>query len=131
MDHPEGASLQRADRVDFDRRVRVEFRGAQIGSVALTSRSPQVPCADDGGSDGTAQESVQAASFSAGDNPSGGALVLSLPAFVSRRPRHAGRARGDGRRLHDPPLGQEVRPRDPQTGLRWPSFLARVAMACR
>ena len=24
MDHPEGASLQRADRVDFDRRVRVE-----------------------------------------------------------------------------------------------------------
>ena len=32
MDHPEGASLQRADRVDFDRRVRVEFRGAQISS---------------------------------------------------------------------------------------------------
>jgi hypothetical protein len=32
MDHPEGAGLRRADRVDFDRRVRVEFRGAQIGS---------------------------------------------------------------------------------------------------
>ena len=32
MDHPEGAGLQRADRVDFDRRVRVEFRGAQISS---------------------------------------------------------------------------------------------------
>ena len=32
MDHPEGAGSQRADRVDFDRRVRVEFRGAQISS---------------------------------------------------------------------------------------------------
>ena len=32
MDHPEGAGLARADRVDFDRRVRVEFRGAQISS---------------------------------------------------------------------------------------------------
>jgi hypothetical protein len=32
MDHPEGMSSQRADRVDFDRRVRVEFRGAQISS---------------------------------------------------------------------------------------------------
>jgi hypothetical protein len=32
MDHPEGAGLQRADRVDFDRRVRLEFRGAQISS---------------------------------------------------------------------------------------------------
>jgi len=32
MDHPEGAGLQRADRVDFDRRVRVEFRGPQISS---------------------------------------------------------------------------------------------------
>ena len=32
MDHQEGAGLQRADRVDFDRRVRVEFRGAQICS---------------------------------------------------------------------------------------------------
>ena len=32
MDHPEGAGSQRGDRVDFDRRVRVEFRGAQISS---------------------------------------------------------------------------------------------------
>lgn len=32
MDHPEGAGPQRADRVDFDRRVRLEFRGAQISS---------------------------------------------------------------------------------------------------
>jgi hypothetical protein len=32
MDHPEGASLQRADRVDFDPRVRLEFRGAQLSS---------------------------------------------------------------------------------------------------
>ena len=32
MDHPEGAGLQRADRVDFDPRVRLEFRGAQISS---------------------------------------------------------------------------------------------------
>ena len=32
MDHPEGAGLQQADRVDFDRRVRLEFRGAQISS---------------------------------------------------------------------------------------------------
>ena len=32
MDHPEGASLQRADRVDFDTRVRLEFRGAQLSS---------------------------------------------------------------------------------------------------
>ena len=30
MNHPEGAGSQRADRVDFDRRVHVEFRGAQI-----------------------------------------------------------------------------------------------------
>ena len=103
-----------------------------IGSVALTARPPQVPwVGNDGGSDGTAQESVQAASFPSGDHPSSGALVLSLPAVVPRRPRFAGRARGDGRCLHDPPLGQEVRPRDPQTGLWWPSFLARAAMACR
>ncbi len=27
MDHPEGAGSERADRVDFDRRVRLEFRG--------------------------------------------------------------------------------------------------------
>ena len=32
MDHPEGASSQRADRVDFDPRVRLQFRGAQISS---------------------------------------------------------------------------------------------------
>ena len=32
MDHPEGAGSQRADRVDFDRRVRLEFLGAQISS---------------------------------------------------------------------------------------------------
>jgi hypothetical protein len=32
MDHAEGAGSQRAARVDFDRRVRVEFRGAQISS---------------------------------------------------------------------------------------------------
>ena len=32
MDHPQGAGPQRADRVDFDRRVRVEFRGAQINA---------------------------------------------------------------------------------------------------
>ena len=30
MDHPEGAGLKRADRVDFDRRVRLEFRGTQL-----------------------------------------------------------------------------------------------------
>ena len=32
MDHPEGAGLQRVDRVDFDRRVRLEFRSAQLSS---------------------------------------------------------------------------------------------------
>jgi len=32
MGHPEGASSDRGDRVDFDRRVRLEFRGAQISS---------------------------------------------------------------------------------------------------
>ncbi len=32
MDHPEGAGLRRADRVDFDPRVRLEFRGARISS---------------------------------------------------------------------------------------------------
>ena len=32
MDHPEGASLQRADRVDFDPRVRLEFNGTQLSS---------------------------------------------------------------------------------------------------
>ena len=32
MDYPEGASLDRDDRVDFDRRVRVQFSGPQISS---------------------------------------------------------------------------------------------------
>ena len=32
MDHPEGAGLLRADRVDFDTRVRLEFRGTQFSS---------------------------------------------------------------------------------------------------
>ena len=32
MDHPDGAGLQQADRVDFDRRVRLEFRGTQLSS---------------------------------------------------------------------------------------------------
>ncbi len=32
MDHPEGAGLQRADRVDFDPRVLLEFRGTQLSS---------------------------------------------------------------------------------------------------
>jgi len=32
MDHPEGAGLRRADRVGFDPRVLLEFRGAQISS---------------------------------------------------------------------------------------------------
>lgn len=32
MDHPEVAGLQRADRVEFDPRVRSEFRGAQLSS---------------------------------------------------------------------------------------------------
>jgi hypothetical protein len=32
MDHPEGAGLLRADRVDFDTRVRLEFRGTQLSS---------------------------------------------------------------------------------------------------
>jgi len=32
MDHPEGAGSQRSDRVEFDPRVRLEFRGTQLGS---------------------------------------------------------------------------------------------------
>ena len=32
MDHPMGAGSHRADRVDFDRRVRLEFRGTQLSS---------------------------------------------------------------------------------------------------
>jgi hypothetical protein len=34
MDHPERAGSQQADRVDFDRRVRLEIRGAQLSSDA-------------------------------------------------------------------------------------------------
>src|SRR6056297_4161849 len=32
MDHPEGAGSPQAERVDFDRRVRLEFRGTQLSS---------------------------------------------------------------------------------------------------
>ena len=32
MDHPEGAGSKRADRVDFDPRVRLQFRGTQLSS---------------------------------------------------------------------------------------------------
>jgi hypothetical protein len=32
MDHPEGAGTERGDLVDFDRRVRLEFRGTQLSS---------------------------------------------------------------------------------------------------
>ena len=32
MDHPEGAGSQRGDRVDFDRWVRLEFKGMQLSS---------------------------------------------------------------------------------------------------
>ena len=32
MHHPEGAGSQQADRVDFDRHVRLEFRGTQLSS---------------------------------------------------------------------------------------------------
>lgn len=32
MDHPEGSVSQRADRVDVDRRVRLEFRGTLLSS---------------------------------------------------------------------------------------------------
>lgn len=32
MDHPEGAGSERDERVDFDRRVRLEFRGTQLSS---------------------------------------------------------------------------------------------------
>jgi hypothetical protein len=42
MDHIEGASSQRADRVDFDPRVRLEFRGTQLSSDGglLVMREP-------------------------------------------------------------------------------------------
>jgi len=32
MDYPEGADLQRADRVDFDPRVRLKFNGTQLST---------------------------------------------------------------------------------------------------
>lgn len=32
MDHPEGAGSKRADRVEFDRRKHVKFRGGQFNS---------------------------------------------------------------------------------------------------
>ena len=32
MDHPAGAASQRGDRVDFDPRVRLDFRGTQLSS---------------------------------------------------------------------------------------------------
>lgn len=32
MDHPKGADPERDDRVGFDRRVRLEFRGTQLSS---------------------------------------------------------------------------------------------------
>lgn len=32
MDHPEGADLQRVDRVNLDPRVRLEFKGTQLSS---------------------------------------------------------------------------------------------------
>lgn len=32
MDHPEGTGFARDDRVDFDRRVRLDFRGTQLSS---------------------------------------------------------------------------------------------------
>ena len=32
MDHPEGAGSERGDQVDFDRRVRLEFRCTQLSS---------------------------------------------------------------------------------------------------
>lgn len=32
MDYPAGASSERGDRVDFDRRVRMVFRGNQLSS---------------------------------------------------------------------------------------------------
>lgn len=38
MDHPEGAGSQRADPVDFDRRVDVEFRGAQFSPNSTPDR---------------------------------------------------------------------------------------------
>ncbi len=49
MDHLEGAGLQRADRVDFDPRVRLEFLGTQLSSPESQrrfdrSRAPSATC---------------------------------------------------------------------------------------
>ena len=43
MDHPEGAGSERGDRVDFDPRVRLEFRGTQLSSDGglLVMREPE------------------------------------------------------------------------------------------
>jgi hypothetical protein len=38
MDHPESAGSQRADRVDFDRRVRLELHGPYPLRVLLSSK---------------------------------------------------------------------------------------------
>ena len=46
MDDPEGADLQRADRVDFDRRVRLKFNGTQLSSDGgLLVMHEAAPCA--------------------------------------------------------------------------------------
>jgi hypothetical protein len=47
MDYPEGAGSQLPGRVDFDRRVRLELRGAQISSDCgvLVMREPCPPSA--------------------------------------------------------------------------------------
>jgi len=38
MDHPLGADLNRGDRIDFDRRVRLELRSAEIAVQMAVSR---------------------------------------------------------------------------------------------
>ena len=40
MDYPEGAGSQLPGRVDFDRRVRLELRGAQISSDCVRHQRP-------------------------------------------------------------------------------------------
>ena len=45
MDHPEGAGLQRADRVDFDPRVRLEFRGYLVRRSTTRERGKGFPFA--------------------------------------------------------------------------------------
>jgi len=65
MDHPEGAGLQRVDRVGFDPRVRLEFRGTQLSSdgglLVMRSGFPiwrQVRCATPGAARTIAPNSV-------------------------------------------------------------------------